>query len=71
MLILLGLNGCPNPQSRRQLLEKQAVSVIEPDTSKSGGIMETKRVAAMADLQYVPVAPHNTSTPLGTLAGAH
>jgi galactonate dehydratase len=57
--------------SFKNLLEKQAVSVIEPDTSKCGGILETKRIAAMADLQYVPVAPHNTSTPLGTIAGCH
>jgi galactonate dehydratase len=25
----------------------------------------------MADLQYIPVAPHNTSTPVGTLAACH
>ena len=52
----------------RRLLEKQAVSIIEPDLNKCGGILEGQNIAHMADLQYIPVAPHNTSTPVGTLA---
>jgi len=55
----------------RRLLEEQAVSIIEPDLNKCGGILEGQRIANMADLQYIPVAPHNTSTPVGTLAACH
>jgi len=55
----------------KDLLEKQAVSILEPDVNKCGGILEAQRIAAMADLQYIPVAPHNTSTPVGTLAACH
>ncbi|MEM2905194.1 MAG: mandelate racemase/muconate lactonizing enzyme family protein [Candidatus Bathyarchaeia archaeon] len=55
----------------KDLLEKQAVSVVEPDVNKCGGILEAQKVAGMAALQYIPVAPHNTSTPVGTLAACH
>jgi L-alanine-DL-glutamate epimerase-like enolase superfamily enzyme len=55
----------------RELLEKHAVDVIMPDLAKAGGIMEGKRIADMADAYYVPVAPHNVSSPLGMMAACH
>jgi len=55
----------------RQLLERGAVDVIMPDLAKAGGIMEGKRIADMADTYYVPVAPHNVSSPLGMMAACH
>ena len=54
-----------------ELLEKQAVDVIMPDLAKAGGILEGKRIADLADAHYVPVAPHNVSSPLGMMAAAH
>jgi L-alanine-DL-glutamate epimerase-like enolase superfamily enzyme len=35
---------------------------------KTGGLLETKRIADLASLYEVPVAPHNISSPLGTMA---
>lgn len=55
----------------RQLLERAAVDVIMPDLAKAGGIMEGKRIADMADTYYVPMAPHNVSSPLGMMAACH
>jgi galactonate dehydratase len=55
----------------RQLLEKQAVAVIQPDAGKCGGLWETRQVAALAETHYVPVAAHNMYSPLGTMACAH
>jgi len=55
----------------RQLLERAAVDVIMPDLAKAGGIMEGKRIADMADTYYVPIAPHNVSSPLGMMAACH
>jgi galactonate dehydratase len=55
----------------KDLIDTHAVDVIEPDISKCGGILEGLKIANMADLQYMPVAPHNTSTPVGTLAACH
>jgi L-alanine-DL-glutamate epimerase-like enolase superfamily enzyme len=54
----------------RELIEKQAARIIAPDIPKMGGLMEAKKVADHADLYYVPVAPHNVASPIGTVAGA-
>jgi galactonate dehydratase len=54
-----------------ELLQKQAVDVIMPDLAKAGGIMEGKRIADIADAYYVPIAPHNVSSPLGMMAACH
>lgn len=54
-----------------ELLQKQATDVIMPDLAKVGGLMEGKRIADIADAYYVPVAPHNVSSPLGMLAACH
>jgi L-alanine-DL-glutamate epimerase-like enolase superfamily enzyme len=55
----------------RELIEKQAARVIAPDIPKMGGLAETKKVAEHADLYYIPIAPHNVASPIGTVAGAH
>ncbi|MFH1085330.1 MAG: mandelate racemase/muconate lactonizing enzyme family protein [Chloroflexota bacterium] len=54
-----------------QLLEKRAVDVIMPDLAKAGGLFEGKRIADIADAYYVPIAPHNVSSPLGMMAACH
>ena len=58
-------------QGFRELLERQAVRIIQPDLARTGGITETKKIAAMADTYYIPVAPHNPNGPLCTLASMH
>jgi gluconate/galactonate dehydratase len=55
----------------RRLLEEQAVDVVAPDLPKVGGMRETRKIAALADVYYVPVAMHNVSSPVGTVASAH
>jgi len=55
----------------RELIEKQAVAIVSPDIPKMGGLMEAKKVADMADTYYMPVAPHNVASPIGTVAAAH
>jgi L-alanine-DL-glutamate epimerase-like enolase superfamily enzyme len=54
----------------RELIEKQAARIIAPDIPKMGGLAEAKKVADHADLYYIPVAPHNVASPIGTMAGA-
>ncbi|MBI3426277.1 MAG: mandelate racemase/muconate lactonizing enzyme family protein [Acidobacteria bacterium] len=58
-------------QGFRELLERQAVRIIQPDLARTGGITETKKIAAMANTYYIPVAPHNPNGPLCTLASMH
>src|SRR5262249_5536397 len=55
----------------RRLLELQAVAVIQPDVVRTGGMMETKKIAAMADGYFTPVAPHNANSPISTMATLH
>jgi L-alanine-DL-glutamate epimerase-like enolase superfamily enzyme len=55
----------------RDLLEKQAVNIIMPDIPKCGGLSECRKIANMAEIYYIPFAPHNVSSPIGTLASAH
>jgi galactonate dehydratase len=54
-----------------ELFERKAVDVIMPDLAKAGGIAEGKRIADMADAHYIPIAPHNVSSPLGMMAACH
>jgi galactonate dehydratase len=52
-----------------ELLGRQGAHVIQPDLTYSGGFMETKKIAAMAEAHYVSVAPHNCDGP-GKLAAS-
>ncbi|RLE80333.1 MAG: mandelate racemase/muconate lactonizing enzyme family protein [Thermoprotei archaeon] len=55
----------------KDIIEKQAVDVVSPDIPRAGGLSECKKIADMADLYYILFAPHNVSTPIGTIASAH
>lgn len=55
----------------RELLEREAVDILAPDFQKVGGLLEGRRIADMADVHYVTVAPHNISGPIGTMASVH
>lgn len=55
----------------REILEKQAVDIIEPDFQKCGGLLEARKIADMAHTYYVPVAPHGVTSPIGMMATAH
>ena len=55
----------------RRLIERQAVDIVAPDLPKVGGMRETRRIADVANQYYVPVAMHNVSSPIGTMASAH
>ena len=49
------------------LVRQQAADIIQPDVCVCGGLMEMKKIAAIAEGHDVVVAPHN---PMGPLAGA-
>lgn len=55
----------------RQMLEQQAIGIATPDVQKVGGLATAHRIAEFADDQTIPIAPHNISSPVGTLASAH
>lgn len=55
----------------RELLEKRAVAIIQPDVSHCGGISEVRKIAAMADTYAITVACHNPQGPISTSASLH
>lgn len=55
----------------RELIEKQGADIISPDLAKAGGLLEGRRIADLADLYYIPVAPHNIGSPIETIATCH
>ena len=55
----------------RPYLEKQAVSLIQPDMAKCGGLLETRKIAALAEVYHIPIAPHGVASLLGQMAYAH
>ena len=55
----------------RPFLEKQAVSLIQLDMGKCGGLLESRKIASMAEVYHIPIAPHGMATPLGETAFAH
>jgi len=53
------------------LIELGGVDILAPDIQKVGGLAEVRRIAAYGDVHTRPLAPHNISGPIGTMASAH
>ena len=41
-----------------RVIEQRAASILQPDLGRSGGILETKKIAAMAEAHHIQIAPH-------------
>mgnify|MGYP003961619773 CR=1 FL=1 len=55
----------------REILERRAADIVQPDVIKAGGLSECKKIAAMADAFGRPVTPHNTNRTIGMAATLH
>ena len=55
----------------REALETGALDVAAPDLQKTGGLLEGRRIADLADTHYTAVAPHCIASPIGTVGAAH
>jgi galactonate dehydratase len=55
----------------RELIEKQACHVIQPDLCHCGGLLEAKKIAAHAETYTMGVAPHNPLGPIANAAALH
>jgi galactonate dehydratase len=56
----------------REVFEKRAASIINPDICNTGGILELTHIAAMAEPYYIGVSPHGwNSTGVGCAAAIH
>ncbi len=47
----------------REIIEKQAVDILQPDIYRAGGISELRKIAAMASAAGLPVIPHGVGAP--------
>jgi len=52
-------------------LQERCVDILQPDVGQTGGISQMKKIAALAEAYFVPLAPHNTCSELGLSASLH
>ena len=56
----------------RELIEREIVDVIQPDTGRAGGLLQMKKMAAMAEAHGISFAPHDGSLgPVAEMAAVH
>ncbi|HRW05406.1 MAG TPA: mandelate racemase/muconate lactonizing enzyme family protein [Caldilineaceae bacterium] len=56
----------------KELIEREIVDVIQPDTGRAGGLLQMKKMAAMAEAHYITFAPHDGSLgPVAEMAAVH
>lgn len=53
----------------REILEKGAASILQPDLCHAGGITEVRLIAGMAEAYYAVIAPHNPMGPISLASG--
>jgi galactonate dehydratase len=54
-----------------RLLQVRGCDIIQPDICVVGGLLEMRKIAAIAEAHYVTVAPHNPMGPLATAVNLH
>ena len=55
----------------RDLIVRQACDLLEPDIPRSGGPIEIRRIAEMAEMYYMSIAPHNMASTITAIAAVH
>ncbi len=55
----------------REILEKRAAAILQPDLCHAGGITEVRLIAGMAEAYYAGIAPHNPMGPISLACGLH
>jgi L-alanine-DL-glutamate epimerase-like enolase superfamily enzyme len=54
-----------------RVIEDGIITILQPDLSKSGGITELLRIAAMASAWKLPIHPHTSTTCINMAANIH
>ena len=55
----------------RDLIAANGADILQPDLLLCGGIMEAKKIAAMAEANYLTIAPHSPLGPMSTAVSVH
>lgn len=58
-------------QGFEPFIEHNGVHLVQVDIPKSGGLLETKKIADLANIHYIPMCAHLAASPLGAVASAH
>jgi galactonate dehydratase len=54
----------------RDVIAARAADILQPDLLLCGGLLEAKKIAAMAEAHYLTMAPHNPLGPVSTAVSA-
>ncbi|MDA0748410.1 MAG: mandelate racemase/muconate lactonizing enzyme family protein, partial [bacterium] len=61
-----------NQHGVRELIEREIIDVVQPDTGRAGGLSQMRKIAAMAEAHYITMAPHDGSLgPVAEMAAVH
>jgi galactonate dehydratase len=55
----------------REVIESGAPDILQPDVIHAGGLLEMKKIGALADVRSMVMAPHNSNGPVSTAASVH
>lgn len=56
----------------KELIEREIIDVVQPDTGRAGGLNQMRKIAAMAEAHYITMAPHDGSLgPIAEMAAVH
>lgn len=55
----------------RELIEREMCAILQPDIRHCGGMLELKKIAGMAEIHNMAIAPHNAAGPVGVAASIH
>lgn len=55
----------------RELIEREMCAILQPDIRHCGGMLELKKIAGMAEIHNMAIAPHNAAGPVGVAASVH
>jgi len=58
-------------QGFKPFILRQGCHIIQIDIPKAGGLLESRKIADLADIFYMPVCAHSAASPLGFMASAH
>ena len=55
----------------REICEKKAAAILQPDIRHCGGILEMKKISSLAEIHYMAMAPHSAADAVGVVASLH
>lgn len=68
---IAGGERCNSRSCLREVLEKRALHILQPEPTCNGGILETVKWAFMCELYHVVLAPHQAAGPVSLMVTAH